>query len=55
MEHFCGDYSDIEMLSNCTHSIAVANAIDECKDVANFICDTNENDGVAKWLEENLL
>jgi len=52
---FGDDYSDIEMLSNCTHSIAVANAIDECKAAANYICDTNENDGVAKWLEENLL
>ena len=22
---------------------------------ANFMCDTNENDGVAKWIEENIL
>ena len=52
---FGDDYSDIEMLSSFNNSIAVANAIDECKAVANYICDTNESDGVAKWLEENVL
>ena len=52
---FGDDYSDIEMLSNFTHGVAVANAIDECKTVAKYICDTNENDGVAIWLEENVL
>jgi len=52
---FGDDYSDIEMLSNCTNSVAVANAIDECKAVAKYICDTNENDGVAKWLESFVL
>ena len=49
------DYSDIDMLSNCPHSVAVANAINECKAVAKYICGTNENDGVAKWLEERIL
>jgi len=53
--YFGDDYSDIEVLSSCKNGIAVANAIDECKAVANHICDTNENDGVAKWLEENVL
>ena len=52
---FGDDYSDIEMLSNFTHSVAVANAIDDCKTVAKYICDTNDNDGVAKWLEERIL
>jgi Cof subfamily protein (haloacid dehalogenase superfamily) len=52
---FGDDYSDLELLSNFEKSVAVANAINECKDVANYICDTNENDGVAKWLEEYIL
>jgi len=48
---FGDDYSDVEMLAFCKHSVAVANAIDECKAVANYICDTNEDDGVARWVE----
>ena len=30
-------------------------ALDEVKDVAKHICETNNNDGVAKWLEKNIL
>ena len=43
------------MLRDCGIGVAVANAIDEVKAVADHICDTNDNDGVAKWLEENVL
>jgi hydroxymethylpyrimidine pyrophosphatase-like HAD family hydrolase len=35
--------------------VAVENAIDEAKAAADYICDTCDNDGVAKWLEENVL
>ena len=52
---FGDDYSDIEMLSSYKHSVAVANAIDECKAVAKYICDANDDDGVAKWLEAFVL
>jgi Cof subfamily protein (haloacid dehalogenase superfamily) len=52
---FGDDYNDIEMLRDCGIGVAVANAIDEAKAAADYICDTNENDGVAKWLEENVL
>ena len=31
---------------------SVANSIDDIKSFADYICDTNENDGVAKRLEE---
>ena len=41
------------MLRGCGIGVAVSNAINEAKLVANYICDTNENDGVVKWLEEN--
>jgi len=51
---FGDDYSDIEMLQGCGIGVAVANAIDEVKAVADFVCESNDNDGVAKWLEENL-
>ena len=52
---FGDDYNDISMLRECGVGVAVANAIDEVKAVADCVCDTNDNDGVAKWLEENLL
>jgi len=46
---------DVEILRECGISVAVANAVDEAKAVADNICDTNENDGVAKWLRENVI
>ena len=52
---FGDDFNDIEMLRDCGIGVAVANAIDEAKAAANYICDTNDNDGVAKCLEENVL
>jgi len=51
---FGNDYNDIEMLQECGIGIVVSNAADEIKNVADFVCDTNDNDGVAKWIEENL-
>ena len=52
---FGDDYNDIDLLAHCTNSVAVANAIDEAKAIANHICGDCDNDGVAKWLEENVL
>ena len=51
---FGDDYIDVEMLENCGVGVAVANAIPEAKAVADFVCDSNDNDGVARWLEANL-
>ena len=52
---FGDDMNDLDMLQYCGIGVAVTNALDEVKAVADYICDTNENDGVAKWLEENVL
>jgi hypothetical protein len=52
---FGDDYNDITMLRGCNIGIAVLNAIEEAKATANFVCDTNDNDGVARWIEENIL
>ncbi|MDR1689419.1 MAG: HAD hydrolase family protein [Clostridiales bacterium] len=43
------------MLASCRNSVAVANAIDECKRSAKHICGDCDNDGVAKWTFENVL
>lgn len=52
---FGDDVNDLEMLQNCGVGVAVANAVGEVKDAADYICGTNDNDGVAKWIEENVL
>ena len=52
---FGDDINDLEMVEKCGIGVAVANAIDEVKAVADYICDTNDNDGVANWLGKNIL
>ena len=52
---FGDDYNDIEMLSHCGIGIAVENAIPEAQKAANFTCGSNEADGIAHWLEANIL
>ena len=51
---FGDDYNDIEMLRVCGTGVAVANAIDEAKAAADFVCEPNERDGVARWLAQAL-
>ena len=52
---FGDDLNDIDLLIYAGVGVAVANALDEVRAIAKYICDANENDGVAKWLEENVL
>ena len=52
---FGDDYNDIGMIKGCGIGVAVANAIDEVKAAADYICASNNEDGVAKWVEANLL
>jgi len=52
---FGDDLNDIEMLRECGVGVAVANALDEVKSVADCVCGDCDNDGVARWIEENML
>lgn len=52
---FGDDYNDVEMIQKCGVGVAVDNAIMEAKQVADFICEANDNDGVAKYLERYVL
>ena len=52
---FGDDIMDIDLLKFCDFGIAMGNALEEVKAVAKYICDTNENDGVAYWLEKYVL
>lgn len=48
-------YNDISMIETAGLGVAMGNAIDEVKNVADFITDTNENDGVAKVIKKYIL
>jgi len=52
---FGDDYNDVEMLEKCGVGVAVENAVFEAKKAADYTCDTNDNDGVAKWIEQRIL
>jgi Cof subfamily protein (haloacid dehalogenase superfamily) len=52
---FGDDHNDLEMLKNCGVGVAVANAIPAAKSAARFTCASNDDDGAAKWIEENIL
>jgi len=52
---FGDDFNDIDMLEYAGIGVAVGNAIDEVKAVSKYICQTNDEDGVAWWINENIL
>lgn len=52
---FGDDYNDREMLGECGVGIAVSNGNQVVKAIADDICESNEEDGVAKWIYHNLL
>jgi len=52
---FGDELNDLDMLAYAGTGVAMGNGLAEIKSIANDICDTNDNDGVARWLEENVL
>lgn len=52
---FGDDENDMDMLQVCGKGIAVENALESVKKMADEICDTNDKDGVAKWIDKNVL
>jgi hydroxymethylpyrimidine pyrophosphatase-like HAD family hydrolase len=52
---FGDNYNDVEMINGVGMGVAVANAREETKKVANKITDASIDDGVAKTLEELFL
>ena len=52
---FGDDFNDIEMLKECGIGVAVANACEEAKAAADYVCGTNDEDGMARWLEEHVM
>ena len=52
---FGDDSNDIGMLRECGAGVAMENASDAVKAAAKYVCGSNEDDGVAKWIEERIL
>jgi len=52
---FGDDTSDIDMLSACGQGIAVANATPAVKAIADAVCEANDEDGVARYIEDAIL
>lgn len=51
---FGDNLNDLPMFAACDVRVAVENAKLEVKAAADYICDTNDNDGVVKWIEEGV-
>ena len=53
--YFGDDHDDVEPIRMCGVGVAVSNAIDEVKAVADHIAESNDDDGVAKFIERYIL
>ena len=53
--YFGDDNDDIEPIKKCGVGVAVQSAISSVLDAADIVVDSNDDDGVAKFIEENLL
>jgi len=52
---FGDDYNDVEVLRNSDVGVAMENATDAVKSVANFITSSNDDEGVASFLKNYVL
>ena len=52
---FGDDVNDLEMIKNAGIGVAMGNAEEQLKAIANYITDSNVNDGVAKFLKDKIL
>jgi hydroxymethylpyrimidine pyrophosphatase-like HAD family hydrolase len=49
---FGDDYNDLNMFEVCETSVAMGNGIKELKDIATYITQDNDRDGVALFLQK---
>ena len=52
---FGDDLADVEMLAACGRGVAVSNALEAVQAAADEICPSNQEDGVARWMEAHCL
>jgi hypothetical protein len=51
---FGDNLNDLPLFEACDIKVAVENAKPEVKAASDFICGSNEDDGVVKWMEEDM-
>jgi len=52
---FGDDLNDLDMLAFAGVGVAMGNAVDEAKAVADQVCKRNDEDGLAEWIELNVM
>ncbi len=52
---FGDDHDDIDMIKYCGYGVAMEGSVKEVLDAAKFVTVDCNNDGVAKWIDENVL
>lgn len=52
---FGDDYADIGMLELCGLGVAMGNAIEEVKERADFVIGSNDEDGIAVFLGNEII
>lgn len=52
---FGDDINDCDMLKAAGIGVAMGNAINDLKEIADYVTETNDNDGISKWITANLL
>ena len=52
---FGDDYADIGMLELCGTGVAMGNAIDEVKNKADIVIGSNDEDGIADFIESECI
>ena len=52
---FGDDFADIGMLQLCGTGVAMGNAIDEVKDKADVVIGSNDEDGIAVFIENEII
>ena len=52
---FGDDENDIDMIKIVGTGVAMGNAIPSLKEVANYVTETNDNNGIADWISDHLI
>lgn len=51
---FGDDYNDLDMLKFSGIGVAMENAVDEVKAIADYICLSNDEDGMSEWIRSHV-